>query len=300
MELNDLLKKVRHIEIKSKDLSDRVFTGGYHSAFKGKGMAFAEVREYQWGDDVRNLDWNVTARYDTPFVKVYEEERELPVMLLLDVSPSTLFATQLSHSQEAQSKKEILAELCALLAFSALNNGDKVGIIFFADKVLKIIPPNSGRNHVLKIIREIIEVEPSGQKTQLGQALSVAHNVMKSHAIIFLLSDFWDDGPDYKDALGILKRKHDVVGLHLFDKAEYELPEGLLFLASDLETGKQMWIDSSDKQFRNAYKQRFVNNMLQHKSRFDKVGADFASIDLQASYTTALMRLFRQREKKRN
>lgn len=298
METSELLQRVRKIEIKSKGLSDQIFSGGYHSAFKGRGMSFAEVREYQWGDDVRNLDWNVTARYDTPFIKVFEEEREMPVMLLLDMSASNLFGTQMSYNKIPQQKNEILAEICALLAFSALNNNDKVGAIFFTNEVEKIILPNKGRNHILRIIREIIDFSPKGKGTNMEVALRATQHVLKSRSVVFIMSDFFNQGKSYKDSLGIMKKKHDVVGVHLYDDREKDLPEGLLFLAEDAETGESQWIDTSDMRFRKQYTERFLHNLKSNKDVFHSTGADFLSINTKESYVTALMNLFRMREKK--
>lgn len=298
METNELLKRVRKIEIKSKGLSNQIFSGGFHSAFKGRGMSFAEVREYQWGDDVRNIDWNVTARYDTPFIKVFEEEREMPVMLLLDISPSTFFGTQLSHNKLPQQKNEILAEICALLAFSALNNNDKVGVIFFTDKIEKIIPPDKGRNHVLRIIREVIDIQAKGKGTDIDLALKTLQNVTKSRSVVFVMSDYFNTGKSYKESLGIAKKKNDIVGIHLFDDREKDLPENLLFLAEDAETGQVQWIDTSDIAFTKQYKQRFEDNLRFHKEVYKSIGADFLSINTKDSYVTALMNLFKMRERK--
>lgn len=298
METNELLKRVRKIEIKSKGLSNQIFSGGFHSAFKGRGMSFAEVREYQWGDDVRNIDWNVTARYDTPFIKVFEEEREMPVMLLLDISPSTFFGTQLSHNKIAQQKNEILAEICALLAFSALNNNDKVGVIFFTDTIEKIILPDKGRNHVLRIIREIIDIQAKGKGTDIELAINTLQNITKSRSVVFLMSDYFNSGKSYKESLGIAKKKNDIVGIHLFDDREKDLPENILFLAEDPETGQTQWIDTGNTVFNKQYKQRFEDNLRFHKEVYRSVGADFLSINTKDSYVTALMNLFRMRERK--
>lgn len=295
MTTQELLRKVRRIEIKSKGLSEQVFTGEYHSAFKGKGMSFSEVREYQWGDDVRNIDWNVTARYETPYIKVYEEERELTVMLLIDVSPSTIFGTQLSYFQEPQRKDEILAEICAVLAFSAMGNQDNVGAIFFTDKIESIIPPKKGKNHILHIIREIIDIQPKGKGTDILLALRTIENVLKKRSIVFLLSDFWHTGGVYKDELGIVRKKHDVIGLHLYDEREKSLPEGLLFQAEDAETGATFWIDTTAQSVRTAYQKRFDQNKQQHQDNFKAVGADFVSLSTKDSYTKVLRALFEGR-----
>lgn len=295
MTTQDLLRKVRRIEIKSKGLSEQIFTGEYHSAFKGKGMSFSEVREYQWGDDVRNIDWNVTARYDTPYIKVYEEERELTVMLLIDISPSTIFGTQLSYLQEPQRKDEVLAEICALLAFSAMGNQDNVGVIFFTDIIESIIPPKKGKNHILRIIREIIDIHPKGKGTDILLALRTIENVLKKRSIVFLLSDFWHTGAPYKDELGIVRKKHDIIGCHLYDERERILPEGLLFQAEDSEKGTTFWIDTTSKSVRDAYQKRFDQNLQKHRDTFKAVGADFISLSTKDSYTKALRGLFEGR-----
>lgn len=298
METTDLLKKVRKIEIKSKALSDQMFSGGYHSAFKGRGISFSEIREYQWGDDIRNIDWNVTARYETPFIKVFEEERELDVLIVVDVSPSTFFGTQLSHQKTPQGKEEILAEICALLAFAAMNNQDKVGLVLFTDKIEKIIPAQRGRNHILRIIREVIDIVPEGKGTDIDLALKTAENVLGKRSIVFLLSDFFNTGKPYKDSLGILKKRHDVVGVQVYDEREKSLPEGLVFLSEDSETGKKVWIDTGDLAFKKQYLSRFELNTRENARIFKTVGADFMQINTRDAYISAFMSLFRMREKK--
>lgn len=303
MESNDktseLLKKVRKIEIKSKGITNQIFSGSYHSAFKGRGMSFSEVREYQWGDDVRNIDWNVTARWDNTFIKVFEEERELTVMLVVDVSPSTVFGTQLHEGKEAKRKDEILAEICAVLSFSALNNNDKVGVIFFTDRIEKIIPPQKGKNHVLRIIRELIDIQPQGKGTDIGLALKTIENVLKRRSIVFMLSDFMVENTQYKDDLGIVRKRHDLVGVHLFDETERTLPENLLLRVEDAESGEFLWVDTSEKKVRADYKAVFEQNLKQNQECFNAVGADFLSISTKESYISAFMNLFSMRGKRR-
>ncbi len=287
METADLLKKVRKIEIKTKGLSSHIFSGEYHSTFKGRGMSFSEVREYQYGDDVRNIDWNVTARTGTPHIKVFEEERELTVMLLIDVSGSSFFGTV------NQMKNEILTEICAVLAFSAINNNDKVGVLFFSDKVEKFIPPKKGRQHILRIIRELIDFEPEGQGTDLAEALQYFNNVLKKRCITFVLSDFMTK--DYEQALRIIARRHDLVGIHLSDPRETELPNVGLIRARDPETGKTMWLDTGSSRVREDYRQNFEENFNYFKSTFLRSGADFVKIRTDESYVNALLKFFKKR-----
>ncbi|MFN0202726.1 MAG: DUF58 domain-containing protein [Bacteroidia bacterium] len=293
----ELLKKVRKIEIKTKGLSDQIFSGGYHSAFKGRGMSFSEVREYQWGDDVRNIDWNVTARTETPYIKIYEEERELTVMLLIDVSPSTVFGTQLNEGLYAKRKDEILTEICAVLSFSAINNNDKVGVIFFTNEIEKIIPPQKGKNHILLIIRELLDFQPRGKGTDVQLALQTIEKVLKKRSVVFFMSDFMHQAHNYKDALGIVKKRHDIMAIHLFDERERNLPENMLLLAEDSETEETLWIDTSDLNVRKKYTQHFDNNLQLHQTIFQKVGADFLSINIKNSYIMALLQLFKARAK---
>jgi uncharacterized protein (DUF58 family) len=243
METSELLKKVRKIEIKTKGLSSQIFSGEYHSAFKGRGMAFSEVREYTPGDDVRTIDWNVTARFSTPFVKVFEEERELTVVMVVDVSASGFFGTN------KQFKQDLITELCAVIAFSATQNNDKVGIIFFSDKIEKFIPPKKGKSHILRIIRELLEFKPEHSQTNIEVALKYLTSVIKKRSIVFLISDFLTE-PNYKDALKISNKKHDLVALRILDKTETELPEVGLMKLKDNETGKIMWVDTDNKFFR--------------------------------------------------
>jgi uncharacterized protein (DUF58 family) len=246
MESSELIKKVRKIEIKSRGLSTQIFSGEYHSKFKGRGMAFSEVREYQPGDDIRTIDWNVTARFSHPFVKVFEEEREMTVMLLVDVSASENFGTK------KQLKQDLLTELCAVLAFSAMQNNDKIGVIFFSDKIEKFVSPQKGRTHVLRIIRELIEFKPSNKGTDIAYALRYFNNMIKKRCTAFLISDFIDD--KFDDALKIACRKHDLVAIRLYDEREMELPNVGLLNIKDSESGKTVWVDSNNKDFRNYFK----------------------------------------------
>ena len=289
METSELLKKVRKIEIKTKGLSKHLFSGEYHSTFKGRGMSFSEVRNYQYGDDVRNIDWNVTARTGSPHIKVFEEERELTVILLIDVSQSSFFGTR------EQFKNEILTEICALLAFSAINNNDKVGVIFFTSKIEKFIPPKKGRQHILRIIRELIDFQPTDKGTDLGNALEYFTNVIKKRSICFILSDFITTG--YHNPLRIASRRHDVIGVHLYDPREKELPNIGLIRALDPETGKIGWLDTASKNVRRNYEEWFANNLHYFKSNFLKSGADTVSIQTDESYVNALLKFFQKRQR---
>lgn len=288
MEASELLKKVRKIEIKVKGLSKHIFSGEYHSAFKGRGMSFSEVRDYQYGDDVRNIDWNVTARYNSPFIKIFEEERELTVMVLVDVSPSSLFGTV------NQMKNETITEICAVLAFSAMTNNDKVGVIFFSDKIEKFIPPKKGKTHVLRIIRELLNFEPEGRGTDLAVALQYLNNFLKKRSIAFVLSDFMTAG--YEDALRVAARRHDITGIHLYDTAEQELPPVGLIHTLDPETGEQLWIDTSDKRTRERYEERFKTNYAYFKTTFLKSNSGVVSIKTDESYVNALLKYFKRRK----
>lgn len=292
LDTSDLLKKVRKIEIKTKGLSNQVFAGSYHSAFKGRGMSFSEVRAYDYGDDVRNIDWNVTARFDEPFIKVFEEEREINVMLLIDISNSAFFGTQ------NQFKNEIIAEISAVLSFSAIQNNDKVGVIFFSNKVEKFIPPKKGKSHILRIIRELLYTKPSEGGTNLGEALKYLNNIIKRRSIAFVISDFLVE-TNYKDALTIAKKRHDLVGIHLYDKREKELPNSGLMEVMDSETGEKIWLDSSLKDVRETYKNWFEENLQKHQKLFLQSKADFISLDTEAKYSQILMGLFKKREKRR-
>lgn len=287
METSELLKKVRKIEIKTKGLSKHLFSGEYHSAFKGRGMSFSEVRSYQYGDDVRNIDWNVTARTGEPHIKIFEEERELTVMLLIDMSQSSFFGTA------NQMKHEIQTEICAVLAFSAINNNDKVGVIFFSDKVEKFIPPKKGKQHILRIIRELIDFEPEGKGTNIGLALEYFNNLIKKRSICFILSDFLSGG--YEDPLRIAKRRHDIVGLNIVDPKEEALPNVGLIRALDAESGSLRWVDTGSKRIRDRYAEWFRNHQNYFRSTFLKSGADSVSIRTNESYVNALHKFFQKR-----
>lgn len=284
-------KKLRRIEIKTRKLTNQIFSGSYHSAFKGRGISFNEVREYQFGDDVRMIDWNVTARNRKPFVKVFEEERELTVMLLIDVSQSSFFGTQTDF------KNHIIAEISAVLAFSAINNNDKVGVIFFSDVVEKFIPPKKGKTHILRIISEIYDFHPKNTGTNISEALKYFNNVVKKKSIVFLVSDFMSVG--YKDALSIASRKHDLIGLHIYDQREAELPDIGLLKVTDAETGREIWVDTSNKQLRDSYAKNFAENLKRTKELFGKSGAQLESIKTEDNYVIALMNMFKKRESKR-
>lgn len=290
---NDLLKKVRKIEIKTRALSHQIFAGEYHSAFKGRGMAFSEVREYQYGDDVRNMDWNVTARLRSPYVKVFEEERELTVVLLVDVSRSRLFGTV------GTSRKDMLAEIAAVLSFSAIINNDKVGALLFSDKVEKFIPPKKGRSHLLHIIREIIEFEPSTDGTDISEALRYLTNAIKKKCTAFLLSDMLDvndDGsPRYEEALKVAVNRHDLSVIEVYDPRERSIPDVGLVHIKDSETGRAAWVNTSDRKMRQAYEQWF-RNVEQTSSRlFMKYNVDKVGVALDEDYVKALMTLFKNR-----
>jgi uncharacterized protein (DUF58 family) len=288
VETSELLKKVRKIEIKTRGLSSQIFSGEYHSAFKGRGMAFSEVREYTPGDDVRTIDWNVTARFNTPFVKVFEEERELSVVLLVDVSASGMFGT---HSQF---KQDLVTELCAVVAFSASQNNDKIGVIFFSDKIEKFIPPKKGKSHILRIIRELIEFKPDNKRTNLEVALKYMTNVIKKRSVVFLISDFYSDS-NYRDALKIANKKHDVVALRIIDKTEHELPDVGLVKLRDNETGKMIWVNTSDKAFRKQFAINHLKFEDELKDIFNRSGIDFTKILTHESYIKPLMNLFKNR-----
>ena len=290
---NDLLKKVRKIEIKTRALSHQIFAGEYHSAFKGRGMAFSEVREYQYGDDVRNMDWNVTARLRAPYVKVFEEERELTVVLLVDVSRSRLFGTV------GASRKDMLAEIAAVLSFSAIINNDKVGALFFSDKVEKFIPPKKGRSHLLHIIREIIEFEPTTDGTDISEALRYLTNAIKKKCTAFLLSDMIDvnkDGsPRYEEALKVAVNRHDLSVIEVYDPRERSIPDIGLVHIKDSESGQSGWVNTSDRKMRLAYEEWF-RNVEQTASRlFMKYNVDKVSIALNDDYVKGLMTLFKNR-----
>ena len=290
---NDLLKKVRKIEIRTRALSHQIFAGEYHSAFKGRGMAFSEVREYQYGDDVRNMDWNVTARMRSPYVKVFEEERELTVVLLVDVSRSRLFGTV------GTSRKDMIAEIAAVLSFSAIINNDKVGALFFSDKVEKFIPPKKGRSHLLHFIREIIEFEPTADGTDISEALRYLTNAIKKKCTAFLLSDMIDvnkDGtPRYEEALKVAVNRHDLSVIEVFDPRERSIPDIGLVHIKDSETGQAAWVNTSDRKMRLAYEEWF-RNLEQTSSRlFMKYNVDKVSISVDDDYVKGLMTLFKNR-----
>jgi uncharacterized protein (DUF58 family) len=280
----EILKKVRELEIKSKKLTHNLFTGEYHSAFKGRGMSFREVREYVPGDDVRFIDWNVSARFNHPFSKLFEEERELTVMLLVDISASSLFGTV--HER----KKDLTTEICAVLSFSAVNNYDKVGIIFFSDKVERYIPPKRGREHVLYLVRELLTYEPARKGTRISEALRFFNNSTRQRSIAFLLSDFQDE--KFEDALKIAGRKHDVVGIKIYDRMEMVLPEAGLIEVEDAETGRVRWIDTHDYLVRTNYQQHFFRMTEYCKTIFVKAGCDLLHMRTDEDYVKILQKFF--------
>ncbi|HNZ81213.1 MAG: DUF58 domain-containing protein [Bacteroidales bacterium] len=288
METSDLLKKVRRIEIKTRGLSRNIFAGQYHTAFKGRGMAFSEVREYQYGDDVRTIDWNVTARFNHPYIKIFEEERELTVVLLIDVSGSRFFGT------ESLYKKDMITEIAATLAFSAMQNNDKVGVIFFSDKMEKFIPPQKGRKHILYIIRELIEFKPENNQTDLSVALQYLTNVIKKRCTAFLISDFLVQ-QDFQTDLTLANRKHDVVAIQVYDQRETELPSVGLIRVKDAETGREMLIDSASKNLRNNYRRWWEKQELRLDTTFKKSKVDAVSVSTAQDYVKALMALFNLR-----
>jgi uncharacterized protein (DUF58 family) len=287
LEAIDLLKKVRKIEIKTRGLSRHIFAGEYHSAFKGRGIAFSEVREYQYGDDIRNIDWNVTARFNHPYIKIYEEERELTVMLLIDVSGSGNFGTRVSY------KRDIMTEVAAVLSFSAIFNNDKIGVIFFSDKVEKFIPPMKGRKHILRIIRELIDFRAESKRTNLDEPLRFLTNAIKKRCTAFIISDFMV--PDFEEALRIASNKHDVVALKVLDPAETTLPNIGLVMALDSETGEEKWIDTSSRNTRRVYEKWWKNHMDMIKNIFKRCGVDMAEIRTDEDYVKPLMILFKKR-----
>lgn len=293
MEANDLLKKVRKIEIKTRKLSHQIFAGEYHSAFKGRGMAFSEVREYQYGDDVRNMDWNVTARLHNPYVKVFEEERELTVMLLVDVSASRLFGTV------GESKRDMMAEIAAVISFSASLNNDKVGALFFSDKVEKFIPPKKGRTHLLRIISEILEFEPAGRGTDIGEALRFLTNAIKRKCTAFLLSDMMDldrdANPRYEDVLKVAVNRHDIAAVNVYDRMEREMPSVGLVHIVDSESGEGMWVDTSSRSVRNFYKGWTRKAYESTRTLLSRYKIDNVSIATDQDYVKGLMALFKNR-----
>jgi uncharacterized protein (DUF58 family) len=287
MDTKELLKKVRKIEIKTRRLSDHVFGGEYHSTFKGRGMTFSEVRQYQFGDDVRAIDWNVTARYNEPFVKVFEEERELTLMLVVDVSGSEFFGTG------EQFKREILTEIAATLSFSALQNNDKVGMLLFSDQVELFIPPKKGRTHVLRIIRELLEFEPQSKQTDIGKVLEFLSGILKKKAIVFLLSDFMDDS--YEKTLRITAKKHDLTGIRVYDKREVEIPNIGLVPMLDSETLKTKWINTASKTVRKQYELAHQKQVDAFETLFRKNGAGTLHCSLEESYVKKLLSYFKAR-----
>ncbi|MCG8578009.1 MAG: DUF58 domain-containing protein [Flavobacteriales bacterium] len=294
METKELIKKVRKIEIKTKGLSNQIFSGEYHSAFKGRGMAFSEVRDYAVGDEIRTIDWNVTARFNEPFVKVFEEERELTVMLLVDVSASGMFGTR------NQLKRETITELCAVLAFSAVSNNDRIGLIMFADGIEKFIPPKKGKSHILRIIRELINFEPSSTQTNLSEALKYFTKMVKKKSIAFVLSDFMDqrnenDELKFTDSLKIASRKHDVVALKVLDKAELSIPNIGMALFKDLESGEAKWVNTSSAKVRKRYEEEAKKRDEELRKIFRRSKTDFAEIFTDEGYIKPLMNLFKNR-----
>ena len=286
----ELLKKVRKIEIKTKGLSNHIFSGEYHTAFKGKGMAFSEVREYQPGDDVRSIDWNVTARYNSPFVKVFEEEREMTVILLIDVSGSSDFGTQ------TQLKREVATEIAAVLSFSAINNNDKIGVLFFSDKIEKFIPPKKGKSHILRIIRELITFESESKKTNIEVALKYFNNVIKKRAVCFILSDFMDT--NFDKSLKIARNKHDIIALRIHDQREETLPNVGLIKVEDAESGQTRWMDSSNKQVRKNYNNHYREFEKDLKQTLQSSGVDHIDIKTGKDYIKPLMSFFKNRGKR--
>ncbi len=286
-ENTDLLKKVRKIEIKSRGLTQQVFAGQYHSAFKGKGMTFSEVREYQYGDDVRSIDWNVTARFNHPYVKMFEEERELTVMLLIDISASGDFGSVV------QLKRELITEIAAILSFSAIDNNDKIGVILFSDKVEKFIPPQKGRKHILRIIKDLLEFKPDNSGTNISESLRYLTNAIKKKCTAFLISDFRDKG--YAKSLQIANNKHDIVALHIFDKREMELPRIGLIRVKDNETGRERWVDTARRKVREDYSRKWHSHHDMMQEIFKKSGVDNVSIDTGSDYVKPLIKLFKKR-----
>jgi uncharacterized protein (DUF58 family) len=288
MDTSDILKKVRKIEIKARGLSSNIFAGQYHSAFKGRGMAFSEVREYQYGDDVRDIDWNVTARFHKPYVKVFEEERELTVMLLIDVSGSQDFGTQ------KQMKRDLVTEIAATIAFSAIQNNDKIGVVFFSDKIEKYIPPKKGRKHILYIIREMLDFHPESKRTDIAQAVEFLTSVSKRRCTAFLLSDFYVR-QDFLQQLTIANRKHDLVAIQVYDKRAKELPDVGLMKIVDAETGYEQYIDTSSKKLRESYHRYWLSQQNLLLETFAKSKVDSVSVATDEDYVKALLGLFKQR-----
>ncbi len=288
MDTSEIIKRVRQIEIKTRGLSSNIFAGEYHSAFKGRGMAFSEVREYQFGDDVRDIDWNVTARFNRPFIKVYEEERELTVMLLIDVSGSLKFGTV------SQTKRNMVTEIAATLAFSAIQNNDKIGVVFFSDRIEKFIPPQKGRKHILRIIRELLDFTPESRHTNIGQAVEYLTQAIKRRCTAFLLSDFIDS-KDYTTALTVANRKHDIVAIQVYDRRMADLPDVGLMKVCDAETGHEQYIDTSSRKVRQAHHDWWKNRQNALQRMFTKSNVDSVSIRTDQDYVSSLMTLFAKR-----
>jgi uncharacterized protein (DUF58 family) len=290
MDATELFKKVRKIEIKTRGLSNQIFSGYYHSAFKGKGMAFSEVREYQFGDDIRSIDWNVTARFNHPYVKIFDEERELTMMLLIDVSASNAFGTR------KQLKEEMIMEIAAVLAFSAIQNNDKVGVIFFSDIIEKFIPPKKGTSHILRIIRELIDFKPKHSGTNIGGALRYFTQVIKKRCTAFLLTDFYDTS--FNDAIRIASRKHDLVAIRITDPREQELPDVGLVKMKNAESGKTMWVDTADAAVRGYFRKKSLKHDQDLNDIFLRSGIDWTQIRVDEDYVKPLMKVFKKREKR--
>lgn len=288
MTAKEIFKKVRKIEIKTRGLSRQVFSGQYHSVFKGRGMAFSEVREYQYGDDVRAIDWNVTARFNKPFIKVFEEERELTVMLLIDVSGSNNFGTNTNF------KLDVITEIAAVLAFSAIQNNDKVGVIFFSDKIEKFIPPKKGSTHILRIIRELVDFKADNSGTNISEALKFLTNAIKKRCTAFLLSDFMDES--YSDALKIAGNKHDLMAIRVSDERENSIPNVGMLQIKDAETGQRMWVDTSSKEVRNHFANQANQFAFKVRDIVKKSGVDLAEISTGQDYVVPLMKMFKKRE----
>ncbi|MGB4205951.1 MAG: DUF58 domain-containing protein [Bacteroidales bacterium] len=291
LETSDIIKKVRQIEIKTRGLTDQIFSGQYHSAFRGKGMTFSEVREYQYGDDIRSIDWNVTARFNHPYIKIFDEERELTVMLLIDVSGSNEFGTQ------KQFKEELMTEVAAVLAFSAIQNNDKVGVIFFSNRIEKFIPPKKGTTHILRIIRELIDFKPQSQKTDISEALKFLNNVLKKRSVAFILSDFIDR--NFYDAMKISARKHDLIALRIFDPSESQLPRLGMVQMYNKEEGRSIWVDTSGQAARKHYQNWWKETEKYIQNAFTRCGVDNATLQTDRDYIKPLTNLFRTRGSRR-
>lgn len=285
MEVSELIKKVRKLELKTKKQSSELFAGNYRSNFKGRGMSFSEVRAYHFGDDIRAIDWNVTARNQEPYIKEFEEERELTFLLLIDISQSTLFGTNQTQ------KKDIIAEIAATIAFSALQNNDKVGVLFFAERVIKYIPPKKGKGHVLTILRDLIHLETDQKGTNIAEALHFLQNSQKKKSVVFLLSDFIES-PDYTKEINIASRRHQFYAIQVYDKAEFDLPPLGLVQLYNAERGQSQWVDTSNAKFRHDLAKDFESNMMKHKNKFERLGDTFVSLHIQEAYLPKLARVF--------